>query len=100
MHRQPSPTLSSAADHDWRLPPWIQVISAASVFAGLILLVPVAYYSYLNINPPRPRPGDLYFGDGTGFVIAAFAACPAVAALAAGVLVPWLWRRGRRSATR
>jgi hypothetical protein len=73
------------------------------VFAGLVLLVPVAYYSYLNINPPRPRPGHLYFGDGTGFVLAAFAAfaaCPAVAALAAGVLVPWLWRRGRRSATR
>jgi hypothetical protein len=23
------------------------------VFAGLVLLVPVAYYSYLNINPPR-----------------------------------------------
>ena len=99
MPRQPSPPLSPAADHDSRLPLWIQVISAASVFAGLVLLVPVANYSHLNINPPRPRPGDLYFGDGTGFVLAAFAACAAVAALAAGLLVPWLWRRGRRSTT-
>jgi hypothetical protein len=100
MDRQPSPPLSPAADHDSRLPLWIQVISTVSVFAGLVLLVPVAYYSYLNINPPQPRPGDLYFGDGTGFVIAAFAACPAVAALAAGLAVPWLWRRGRRTAPR
>jgi hypothetical protein len=95
MHRQPSPPLSPAADHDSRLPLWIQVISAASVFAGLVLLVAVAYYSCLNINPPRPRPGDLYFGDGTGFVIAAFAACPAAAALAAGFLVPWLAARSQ-----
>ena len=59
------------------------MVSTVSVFAGLVLLVPVAYY-----------------GDGTGFVIAAFAACPAVAALAAGLAVPRLWRRGRRTAPR
>lgn len=100
MHHQPSPPLSPPADHDSRLPLWLQVISTASVFAGLVLLVPVIYYSYLNINPPQPRPGDLYFGDGTGFVIAVVAACPAVAALAAGLLVPLLWRRSRMTDTR
>jgi hypothetical protein len=72
---------------------WVRAFSIVSVGTGLVLLIPTVYYSYLNVDPPKPRPGDLYFGDGTGFVIAALFAFPAVLALAAGLIAPWLWRQ-------
>ena len=72
------------------------MVGAVCLLAGLVLLVPVVYYSYLSIDPPEMRPGDLYFGDGTGFVFSAFFAVPAVAALVIGFLVVSRGRRVRR----
>ena len=95
MRRPQRPSLSGAASSTL-LPVRLKVVSALCVLAGLVLLVPAVYYSYLNIDPPEPRPGDLYFGDGIGFIIAAFAGIPAVAALAAGILLPTFARRRRR----
>ena len=63
------------------------VISAACLLLGTILLVPTGHYSYLNIDPPAVGPGDLYFGDGTGFVIALFFGVPALVLLAIGALL-------------
>jgi hypothetical protein len=91
--------------YDWRLnpthevvrakAPWLlKAISIISILVGLLCAVPAVYYTYLNINPPVAGSGDLYFGDGTGFVLGAMAGCPAVAALTAGILIPVLWRRG------
>lgn len=90
--RRPSPatvgTVSAKAH-------WILTeVSVLSILFGLLCVVPAVYYTYLNINPPEAGSGALYFGDGTGFFFGAIAGCPAVAALAAGILIPILWRRG------
>lgn len=45
---------------------------------GIALSGPAAYYACLNMRPPTPRGGDLYFGDGTGFIIAAVLGVPAL----------------------
>ncbi len=78
-----------------RKPSWVRLSCGLSLVAGLLLLVPATFYAYLNLHPPPVRPdgGDLYFGDGTGFVLASFFAVPAAIAFATG-LVPWaLWSR-------
>lgn len=80
-------------EREIKVPRCLKAISAACLGVGALLLVPVVYYSYLNINPPVQRLGDIYFGDGTGFALAAVAALPAAVALATGLLVLVIWRR-------
>ena len=75
------------------MPRYLKAISAACSGIGALLLVPVVYYSYLNITPPVQRPGDIYFGDGTGFALAAVAGLPAAVLLLTGLLVPAVQRR-------
>lgn len=84
---------------DSRMPLLMKLAVALAVAAGTVFVLLAAYYSYLAVNPPQPSPdgGDLYLGDGTGFVIAFFFVCPALASLTAGFQVLALWRRGSRA---
>ena len=80
------------------LPTLYKIVGLISLLVGAACAVPAVFYSYLNVNPPQPRSGDIYFGDGTGFVIGGIAACFSTAALAIGVLIPVLWRKGHTAA--
>ncbi len=77
-----------------RLHLFLKATSIVSILVGLLCTIPAVYYPYLNLNPPKAHPGDLYFGDGTGYVIGALAGCLAVAAFAAGILIRSLRWRG------
>lgn len=81
------------------LPPLYKASSVISVLVAAVCAVLAVFFVYLNINPPEPLDGDIDFGDGTGFVLGGVAACFSLAALASGVLVPVLWRRGHVSAS-
>ena len=78
------PSQARAHDRPWRVV--LVVVSAVSMLVGMLLLVPTAYYTYLGINPPAFRPGDLYLGDRSGFIIAAFFGVLAVVALVIATL--------------
>lgn len=80
------------------LPSLYKVISLISLLVGAACAVPAVVFTYLNVNPPEPRSGDIYFGDGTGFVIGGVAACFAAAALTTAILIPVLWRKGHTAA--
>jgi hypothetical protein len=85
---------SGAGRTTW-LPTVLKVVSVVCVLVGLLLLVPAVFYSYLNVNPPIAGEGDVYFGDGTGFVIGALFGVLAVAALAGGAAAAIFARRLR-----
>lgn len=70
---------------------------ALCLLVGTLLLVPTAYYTYLSLNPPEMRPGDLYLGGTDGLVLALVFAVPAAVLFLLGAL---LVRRTRPTPTR
>ena len=79
--------------------PLYKVISVVSLIVAAAFAVPAAYFGYLGVNPPASRPGDVDLGGEAGFVLGTVAACFSLAALAPGLLVPALWRRGQTVAS-
>ncbi|GAA4719860.1 hypothetical protein [Nocardioides conyzicola] len=86
VHAQ-TPAGTKADASEPRRSQWRTLVGAVCLLVGGLLLVPVVYYSYLDIDPPEMRPGDLYFGDGTGFAIAAGYAVVAALLLLIGLLL-------------
>lgn len=53
---------------------------------------------HANVVAEPAGPGELYLGDGTGYVLGVIAAVPGSLFLVGAVAPPLLWRRGKRDA--